>query len=171
MMAITILVIGSPAWAFTPVDCEQARDDRTCVACNIYHESRGEIIPGQMLVALVNINRVFDDRFPESICEVTWQRRWVDNYGYVAQFSWTWDGKSDKTSEPNAWKLAWDMAGLVIESMHDRNYRISSPKLKCDPLWYHNQNVSPAWAKKLMNAGTIGNHTFYCDPEKLVLGE
>ncbi|MEY2909484.1 MAG: hypothetical protein RLZZ602_2007, partial [Pseudomonadota bacterium] len=45
----------------------------TCLAVAIYFEARGESIDGQMLVAETIINRVADERWPDTVCEVVKQ--------------------------------------------------------------------------------------------------
>ena len=51
-----------------------------CLAMNIYHESRGERLEGQIAVAQVTINRMEHTKWPSTICEVVYQPK---------QFSWT----------------------------------------------------------------------------------
>lgn len=53
-------------------------------------EATGEDLEGKMLIANVILNRVKDDRFPNTIEEVVWQR-----VGDVAQFQPTVDGRID----------------------------------------------------------------------------
>ena len=44
-----------------------------CMALNIYHEARNESTAGQLAVGQVVMNRVFDDRFPNTVCGVVTQ--------------------------------------------------------------------------------------------------
>ena len=48
---------------FTPEEIQ-------CLAMNIYHEARNESLAGKVAVVLVTMNRVADDRFPNTICDV-----------------------------------------------------------------------------------------------------
>ena len=41
-----------------------------CLALNVYHEARDQPFIGQVAVAQVVMNRVHDDRFPNTVCEV-----------------------------------------------------------------------------------------------------
>ena len=50
-------------------DIEEAR----CLAENIYHEARGQGTAGWLAVAAVTLNRVTDERFPDTICGVVFQ--------------------------------------------------------------------------------------------------
>ena len=54
-------------------------DERTiCLAQNIYHEARGEMIEGQIAVSNVVINRVESKQFPNDICSVVYQRNQIE---------------------------------------------------------------------------------------------
>lgn len=135
--AVTIGMLGSPT-----VDTQQQK----CMAMNIYHESRGEVIEGQIAVAHVTANRVEHENWPDTICEVVWQDK---------QFSWTFLIK-DQTPKN---KKLWDQA-LVIA----RDVMIGNTE---DPtegaVFYHANWVNPSWAKKksLTVSKVIGVHIFY----------
>lgn len=118
----------------------------SCLAYNIYHEARGESIPGQLAVAHVTINRAKNDYFPDTICEVVWQPN---------QFSWTNDGKSDAAKDRLSFSTAIRIAESAMNSRAEDNTNGS--------LFYHADYVSPNWAKhKSMTAyNTIGQHIFY----------
>lgn len=92
-MATTVLSLTlfvGPLWAEPTSDfIKQAN----CLATNIYFESRGEPIKGQIAVAMVTLNRVADSDFPDTICEVVYEGR--PSRG-KCQFSWYCDKKSDK---------------------------------------------------------------------------
>ena len=45
----------------------------SCLAMNMYHEARNQSFAGQLAVANVTMNRVNDERFPDTICEVVKQ--------------------------------------------------------------------------------------------------
>ena len=85
-----------------------------CLALNVYHEAKNQPFEGQVAVAQVVLNRVKDERFPNTICEVveqgpvyeSWKTRndptlepvyWPEKNR--CQFSWYCDGKSDKIRE------------------------------------------------------------------------
>ena len=83
---------------------EEHAKEIDCLAKNIYFEARNENIDGKLAVGLVTINRVLDPEFPETICDVVWQkRRHPNTKKWVAQFSWTWDGKNDKPLNRAKW--------------------------------------------------------------------
>ena len=52
------------------VNNESPETEITCLAQNIYFESRDQKLKGQLGVALVTINRVKSKRFPNTFCKV-----------------------------------------------------------------------------------------------------
>ena len=69
-----------------------------CLALNVYYEARSQSIVEQIAVAQVVINRVNDDRYPDTICEVVKQGE-KNTDGTMkedrCQFSWYCDGAKD----------------------------------------------------------------------------
>ena len=75
-----------------------------CLALNTYHEAKNQSLVGQIATAQVVMNRVEDNRFPNTICEVVKQGptrpSWEDPkkeypIKHRCQFSWYCDGKDD----------------------------------------------------------------------------
>ena len=106
MMVILGIVTTDPSLPmekpkpFNGVDTTQA----TCLADNVYFESRNQGTAGWSAVISVTLNRVKDKRFPNTICEVVKQgptrESWKKNGTYYpikhrCQFSWYCDGKKD----------------------------------------------------------------------------
>lgn len=118
-----------------------------CLALNVYFEARSEDVIGQYAVAEVTLNRVASDRFPDTICEVVWQRK---------QFSWTHDGKSDRPRDQKAWRRAIAVASYALE---DDGHEV----VGYDALYYHADYVRPYWASSYKVVGKVGRHIFYKD--------
>ena len=93
-------------------DIEEAR----CLAENIYHEARGQGTAGWLAVAAVTLNRVTDERFPDTICGVVFQAETRESWKtkgkdvpdieriyypvrHRCQFSWYCDGMSDDINQ------------------------------------------------------------------------
>lgn len=113
-----------------------------CLARNIYHESRGEPTKGQLAVALVTLNRVYNKKFPNTVCKVVYQK---------SQFSWT--AYNYKIHNIKAWNHSKDLAYKVLSgSTEIQNFKA---------LYFHTHQVSPGWNKKLKTVAKIGNHVFY----------
>ena len=96
-------------------DDEQAM----CMALNIYYESRSDNVAGQYAVADVVLNRVHDDRYPNSVCEVVKQA--VTHKGTNkpvinrCSFSWFCDGKNDTPDlKSDEWYNAKRYARMVL---------------------------------------------------------
>jgi len=125
-----------------------------CMAKNIYFESRDQELKGQIAVGLVTFNRVHSKNFPNSICEVVWQKRWSKRYGkWIAQFSWTLDGKSDVPRESAAFQSAMRLStALLAGGIEDFTKGADH---------YHAEYVNPSWAKKLTLVAQIDDHIFY----------
>ena len=95
-----LLVLALTLIGFTANATTYSEKQLNCLAQNIYHEARGEPTSGQLAVAFVTLNRTEDDRFPDSICGVVYQK---------GQFSWT---KRNPRIRENA---AWSAAHLIAE--------------------------------------------------------
>ena len=134
-----------------------------CLALNTYHEAKNQSLVGQIATAQVVMNRVEDDRFPNTICEVVKQGptrpSWEDPekeypIKHRCQFSWYCDGKPDIPKNEKAWRKAQDVAFLVYYN-----------KIQLDvtegATHYHATYVRPAWAKTKKRTTRIEKHIFY----------
>ena len=78
-----------------------------CLALNIYHEGRGESSKGQAAIAAVTMNRVRSKYYPDTVCEVVWQRK---------QFSWTHiAARYHAVTDFAAWGQALVIARLFLD--------------------------------------------------------
>ena len=141
-------------------------DEQTiCLAQNIYHEARGEIVEGQIAVSNVVINRVKSKQFPNDICSVVYQRTQIKSINRVlkflgipafCQFSWTCDLKSnDLYRDSESWKNIQTLAQKIVLGEHD--------DLTNGATHYYNPKraSTPQWANVLTKTSVIGNHQFY----------
>ncbi len=141
-----------------------------CLAMNIYHEARNDLMAGQFAVADVVLNRVLDERFPDNICDVIHQGPVRERHRtaetpdpddaefipvlHQCQFSWYCDGISDETKEQGAWKQAQAVAYMLISRDTMRGITEGATH-------YHATYVNPKWAPTLYPIGQIGKHRFY----------
>jgi len=134
-----------------------ARDSVDCLAQNMYFEARSEPTLGQIAVAMVTINRVKSEDFPDNICDVVEQR-----VKRVCQFSWYCQKKPKYiytkkllTTDNNSLYNDIHRLALLVYANYDR--------LK-DPThgstFYHADYVSPNWPN-VKKVATIGRHIFY----------
>jgi N-acetylmuramoyl-L-alanine amidase len=123
-----------------------------CLAENIYHEARGESVDGMIAVALVTKNRVARSRFPDTFCEVIYEK---------AQFSWTLLKKKPRVKDDRQWNKAVKIAARVVTG--DFDY----PDFVADH--YVNLNkADPSWRHKMQFQGRIGDHWFYVEKPRKV---
>ena len=134
-----------------------------CLALNTYHEAKNQSIIGQIATAQVVMNRVMDDRYPNTVCEVVKQGptrpSWKDPNKRIpvkhkCQFSWYCDGKSDVPKNKKAWKKAQDYAYLVL-------YNRIAIDITEGATHYHATYVKPSWAKTKTRTTRIEKHIFY----------
>ena len=137
--------------------------DTYCMALNIYHESRSENLAGKFAVADVVMNRVYDRRYPHTICSVIYQAEmkpsWKDPLDMIpvrnrCQFSWFCDGKSDEPAESDAWNES-----LLVAHQSINEGRMAG--ITEGATHYHTTSIEPYWASSLNQIGTIGSHIFY----------
>lgn len=153
---LTGLVLVGTAISFGIMSSMEKEVDHrqlTCLALNIYHEARGEPKAGQYAVAEVTLNRVASSRYPNTICEVVYEKNWDRIRGrYVGAFSWT-----EFDVKPALKKKEWHRAIEVAEAVY---YQRQEPKLD-GALFYHAQSIKPSWARKKTPVARIGRHIFY----------
>lgn len=158
LFGLVIVLVGSAVY-FVYVDHlrmrwqQQRQADLMCLARNIYHEARGEPIAGQYAVAEVTLNRVDSRHFPDTVCEVVYEKRYdpVRNR-LVGAFSWT---EFDFVAEPRG--REWERAKRAAEAIYDEQHEPALP----GALFYHADSIEPRWAKTKEPLAKIGSHIFY----------
>ncbi len=145
-----------------------------CMALNIYYESRSDNLAGQYAVADVVLNRMQDNRYPNTVCEVikqgpvkeSWKtkkdpdlpesERMFNPIKHMCQFSWWCDGKSDEPRDETGWAQAQYVAGNI---MYNAKYR----GITEGATHYHATYVKPKWRfdRGMNHIGRIGSHIFY----------
>ena len=134
-----------------------------CLALNTYHEAKNQSLVGQVATAQVVMNRVADDRYPNTVCEVVKQGPHRPSWEnpekeypvrHRCQFSWYCDGKSDIPKNEKAWRKAQDVAFLVYYNKIDLDVTEGATH-------YHATYVKPAWARTKTRTTRIEKHIFY----------
>ena len=130
----------------------------SCLSLNIYHEARSESKLGQEAVGLVTMNRVYDERYPDTVCDVVYQSH-VDSKGRPkrnrCQFSWYCDGKSDKIHDIVAYSEIEELSASILES-----YGIERD-ITDGAVMYHASYVKPYWASSYERTSRVDSHIFY----------
>ena len=127
-----------------------AMDDPTrCLALALYWEAKGEGPDGMRAVASVVLNRVAHPQFPNTVCGVVTQ----GGENPPCQFSWWCDGNSDRPTEPQAWRLARQIAQDALAKRPSDRTR--------GALFFHNASIATPWVRKRERTVQIGRHLFY----------
>ncbi len=158
-LAVCLLLLPAIAHSATPVisaEKSKIRTPRTdigkqydqstrCMALNVYFESRNQSEAGQLAVLQVVLNRVRHIEFPDSICDVVYQKH---------QFSWSNDGKSDVPKEIPVYSSLLKAATKLVTVYQHINGLDGA-------LYYHRNDVHPPWADVFERLAVIGDHIFY----------
>jgi spore germination cell wall hydrolase CwlJ-like protein len=131
-----------------------------CLVEAVYYEARSEPFIAQLAVANVVLERVRDERFPSTICEVVHQGRYNKKgqpIRHKCMFSYWCDGKPERMKEIVALKTAISVSemainGVIVESTVGATH-------------YHATYVRPHWilSHTFMELGQLGRHIFYLD--------
>ena len=140
-MKLLFQVVITLLLAFNTLGTQADDASVMCLAKNIYYEAQGESKAGKLAVAKVTLNRVASPKFPETVCEVVYQKY---------QFSWT-KGHKRKIVDSSAWRESLELAKHAIDT--------KLTYLNLPALYFHNATVSPNWGKK--RVAKIGGHYFY----------
>lgn len=134
--------------------CKKNDSSVNVLACNIYHEARGESLIGQLAVGFVTLNRLKDERFPQSVRKVVYQE---------SQFSWT--KTTTNVRDKKSWKVAKDIANFLYVMKRSPNlYDMMDPTY--GSTYFHTRHVKPYWKKYFTKVITIDNHVFYKPKEE-----
>jgi len=160
---IAVGIITSPM-TIENTDKQVYHREIDCLAKNIYFEARNQGVAGQVAVGAVTLNRVWDKRFPNSICEVVYQaelsRWWLEEKGKEVplrnrcQFSWYCDGKSDEIHDQKTYGSIFRLAELMVNSN-------SIIDITEGATHYHADYVAPSWASSKTKTTEIEDHIFY----------
>jgi spore germination cell wall hydrolase CwlJ-like protein len=94
----------------------------TCMADNIYFESRGEPESGQFLVGFITMNRVMDKRWPNTVCDVVYQS---------GQFEWVDNGHSNTPYKSEVYYKIIEIASIVMQAKETEEYGVYFNQSKC----------------------------------------
>jgi len=123
-----------------------------CLVEAIYFEGRSESQTGQLAIANVIIERVKQNYYPDTICEVVHEWKGYPRLN-TCSFSYFCDGKKEIMYEKQAHTIAKDIATLAMEGAIVQD------------VWgathYHTRYINPYWAENMFLIGTIGAHLFY----------
>lgn len=154
ILALGICVTVSGATANNKNNTEEgviATEELNCLAMTLYHEARGEPDEGKVAVGHVVMNRVADERYPDTVCGV--MKQGGAETLHRCQFSFWCDGVSDDPANPEAWSRSEAIARAI--------YWGYSQDPTEGALSYHADYVDPNWGPRLVRGPQIGRHIFY----------
>jgi spore germination cell wall hydrolase CwlJ-like protein len=140
------------------------RIETACLADNVYYEARNQGTAGQLAVVAVTMNRVNDDRYPNTICGVVKQGphrpSWKGTGEMIpvrnrCQFSWYCDGKSDVPLDKVTYDSIYTFVELIVLG------EINVIDITDGATHYHADYVEPDWAKTKRKTIEIEDHIFY----------
>ena len=129
-----------------------------CMATAIYFEARGEPMVGQVAVAQVIMSRVYDERYPDTVCDVVKQGYYYSWDKTIpirdkCQFSFCCDGKPETIKDEDAYFWATEVAqAVMVGTLYDTTQGATH---------YHAYYVQPSWSKKFTRTVRINDHIFY----------
>lgn len=143
-------IVEKPVVQVEKVPVYMTENDRTQIRCmteNAYFEALGEPRKGIVAVNNVVMNRVEDNRFPDSPCGVINQRT-----KRVCQFSWKCEGGKRIRD--------WDKY-REIEDIVEDVYLGNTGDVTNGAKFYHADYVRPQWSRVYRKTAKIGAHIFY----------
>jgi spore germination cell wall hydrolase CwlJ-like protein len=164
-LLLSALTLTNPTYDLSQGQMEEFKLQETqCLAENVYHEARNQPLAGQMAVISVTINRVNDERFPNTVCEVVKQGptrpSWKGTGEMIpirhkCQFSWWCDGKSDTPHDKFKFQEIYDLSYEVVYG------NIKIVDITEGATHYHADYVLPDWASTKTKTIEIEDHIFY----------
>jgi N-acetylmuramoyl-L-alanine amidase len=121
-----------------------------CLTDNVYFEAGNEESEGKIAVALVTLNRLNHDHFPNSICEIVYQRtRWK------CQFTWV----CSKNRRVKYWSNYFQSKKIAEYVM--MNYDIIDDNTN-GAIFFHQKKIPYPFIRiKVKRTALIGKHIFY----------
>jgi N-acetylmuramoyl-L-alanine amidase len=141
--------IGPEALAQAPQSEADVDEELRCLALAMYFEARNEGPEGMRAVGWVVLNRIANDEFPGTACDV------VREGGETppCQFSWWCDGKSDAPTDTDQWQTALAVATKILDDPDQ------------DPtkgaLFFHSANIEVPWVIERTKTAEFLGHVYY----------
>lgn len=146
------LITRPGAQAVDPAGKAPLDDALTCLARSIYWETKGKDEAEMAAVANVVMNRLSNDGFPKTVCEVVTEGSEQGR----CQFSWWCDGRPDSVQEEAPYATAKELARRALnQQLPDRTR---------GALYFHGRGATPSWAADFIKTYETKAHIFYKPP-------
>jgi len=145
-----------------PLKVATTKKDVECLAEAIYYEAANQTELGKEAVAMVIVNRVYNKRYPSTVCGVIKQSHIVKDKR-ICQFSY----KCAEELHRPVWKV-WKESKEIAERALINYWQKELLDMSLHKaLYYHADYVTPEWMHQKVFVGQIGKHLFYADQPKL----
>lgn len=137
------------AQTIDPEGSDPLEEPLTCLARTIYWEAKG--VPGRDMESVANVvmNRLADEEFPNTLCEVVKQ----GSEQSPCQFSWWCDGRPDEVVEDDAYEVVKEVARQALNQ--------ALPDHTDGALYFHDRTVHPPWADVFLMTAETEAFIFY----------
>lgn len=147
-----------------------------CLTAAVYHEARGENQDGQLAVLEVIMNRVHDERFPDTPCEVI---KAPAAFSFITYDPQTGEPTWPEPKNTELWDhLHWISTLYFANGVREPAAYYGGPQLTelkhCYPTNYLNKEATsewrrenglagalPKWATLMTQTAVVGKHTFF----------
>ena len=137
-------------------------NELACLSEAVYFEARSESFLAQLAVANVVIERVKSRSYPNTICDVVHQGKYINGKPIrnKCQFSYWCDGKPEKFNDMEALYKSMEVASMVFQGI--------VLKQTMGATHYHASYVRPFWSlsSRFKLLEQVGTHLFYIDIKK-----
>lgn len=133
------------------------QEELICLALNIYHESRNSTLNDKLGTGFVPLERL-KARPHKTLCGIVWEIRWSkDNKKWVAQFSWTLDGRTDIPYEEGPWI---ESQLLAVAVFYHETLNVENPVPGAT--YYVKSDIMNeiSWTKDMDVIGVVGAHSY-----------
>lgn len=124
-----------------------------CLALNVYFESRGEPLEGQLAVAMTTMNRAEGDA--ANVCKVVMAPRqfsWTNDRVVRQKGHWMIENRALPRDE-QGWRVARAVAYVTLKGKA-RDFTRGATS-------FHARHVHPTWDRTMKRTYAAGNHVFY----------
>lgn len=130
----------------------ETHNEQHCLARNIFYEAGNESLNGKIAVAQVTVQRSEHPKYPDSICEVVYQKN-----ANLCQFSWYCDSAVQQRKATTG--PAWEESKRVAKKVLVDGVRL--PEIKGALFYKANYAPNDKFWNSLTPVATLGVHVFY----------